>query len=426
MAVYLAPGPFGAGYQAFDSNGVPLNGGFIYTYAAGTTTTQATFTTSTGNVTNATPIVLSSDGRPQNSGNLVEIWLTSGIAYKFTITDSTNNQIAVYDNLTGINDIGAQSEWIVGAGPTFVSATQFTVAGNQALTYDVGRRVKAVVTSGTIYGTVSIVSATTSATAVTVDWDSTQLDAGLSVISYAMLDAAHPSMPTAYMDQPTETVTAAATVDLGIIRARSVNITGSTGITRLSIPDGQVRFLQFNNQVTLSNNVSQLLTVTAGNTITTNTGDVAIVRGEPGLARMIGFTRNNGLPLALSIATQAQQEAGTVTSAVVTPLTQQFHPTSLKAWVHGNMASGINASYNVASVTDVGVGVATPVYVTAFSSANYAAIACPYVASDTFGIIFNSLGGRTTTACATAYVSSTTHTTADPTEFHFMAAGDWA
>lgn len=296
MAVFLAPGPFGAGYQAFDSNGVPLNSGLIYTYAAGSTTTQATFTTSTGNVTNAAPITLSADGRPQNSGNLVEIWLTSGIAYKFTITDSLNNQIAVYDNLVGINDIGAQSEWVLAATPVFVSATQFTVAGNQTLLFDVGRRVKAVVTAGTIFGTVSAVAFVTTTT-VTVDWDSTQLDSGLSAVSYGLLDASKPSIPTTRMDQPTETITAAATLDLGIVRARSIAIAGSTSITRLSIPDGQVRNIVFNNQLTLSNTVSQILTVSGGTTITTNTGDAAVVRGEPGLARFISYQRSGGFPL---------------------------------------------------------------------------------------------------------------------------------
>jgi len=40
----------GAGQQFFDNNGVPLAGGLIYTYAAGTTTPQATFTTSAGSI----------------------------------------------------------------------------------------------------------------------------------------------------------------------------------------------------------------------------------------------------------------------------------------------------------------------------------------------------------------------------------------
>ena len=51
MAVNLSP-VAGAGWQFFDNNGAPLSGGLIYTYLAGTTTPQATYTTSSGNVAN--------------------------------------------------------------------------------------------------------------------------------------------------------------------------------------------------------------------------------------------------------------------------------------------------------------------------------------------------------------------------------------
>ena len=87
--------PFaGAGAQFFDSNGVPLAGGFLYTYSAGTTTQQATYTTPVGNVANSNPIVLGSDGRtPQ------EIWLLNGYSYKFVLQNSSGSQIGIYDNI---------------------------------------------------------------------------------------------------------------------------------------------------------------------------------------------------------------------------------------------------------------------------------------------------------------------------------------
>lgn len=94
--VYLAPGPFGAGGQFFGLGGLPLSGGLIYTYEAGGTTPQATYTTSAGNVQNANPIVLSADGRAN------EIWLTSA-TYRFDLKDRLGNLIKTYDNLSGIN-----------------------------------------------------------------------------------------------------------------------------------------------------------------------------------------------------------------------------------------------------------------------------------------------------------------------------------
>jgi hypothetical protein len=90
----------GAGAQFFDNNGVPLAGGLIYTYAAGTTTPEATYTSSTGITAHANPIVLDSAGRVATG----EIWLTSGVDYKFLVKTSANVQLGSYDNLPSIND----------------------------------------------------------------------------------------------------------------------------------------------------------------------------------------------------------------------------------------------------------------------------------------------------------------------------------
>ena len=88
----------GAGAQFFDDTGVPLTGGKLYTYAAGTTTPQATYTTNAGSVAHTNPIVLNSAGRVASGG---EIWLTDAIAYKFVLETSTSVTIATYDNITG-------------------------------------------------------------------------------------------------------------------------------------------------------------------------------------------------------------------------------------------------------------------------------------------------------------------------------------
>jgi hypothetical protein len=95
MSVNLSP--IGNGFQFFTTTGIPLNGGYIYTYAAGTTTATTTYTTSSGTIANTNPIQLGTDGRPPN-----EIWLTAGTNYKFVLADSSNNVIQTYDNLYGI------------------------------------------------------------------------------------------------------------------------------------------------------------------------------------------------------------------------------------------------------------------------------------------------------------------------------------
>jgi hypothetical protein len=89
----------GAGAQFFDNNGVPLSGGLLYTYAAGTTTPATTYTSSTGGTANSNPIVLDSAGRPSS-----EIWLTTGNSYKFALQTSLAVPIGTWDNIPGIND----------------------------------------------------------------------------------------------------------------------------------------------------------------------------------------------------------------------------------------------------------------------------------------------------------------------------------
>lgn len=95
----------GAGWQFFDNNGIPLAGGLIYTYDAGTNTPRATYTTSAGTITHSNPIVLDSSGRVPTG----EIWLTDAISYKFVIQTSAAVLVGTYDNVQGANDSSAAS-----------------------------------------------------------------------------------------------------------------------------------------------------------------------------------------------------------------------------------------------------------------------------------------------------------------------------
>lgn len=98
MTVSLSPF-YGVAGQLFDNNGNPLAGGTVNTYLAGSTTNQATYTTSAGNVAHTNPIVLDGAGRVPSG----EIWLTNGVSYKFVVKDSAANLIGTFDNVKGIN-----------------------------------------------------------------------------------------------------------------------------------------------------------------------------------------------------------------------------------------------------------------------------------------------------------------------------------
>jgi hypothetical protein len=85
----------GAGAQFLDDSGNVLTGGKIYTYYAGTTTPLATYTSNSGNTAHTNPIVLNAAGRIATG----ELWLTTGIGYKFVLKDSNDVLIATYDNV---------------------------------------------------------------------------------------------------------------------------------------------------------------------------------------------------------------------------------------------------------------------------------------------------------------------------------------
>jgi hypothetical protein len=104
--------------QLLDNNGVILSGGKIYTYAAGTTTPQATYTSSLGNTAHANPIILDSAGRVPGG----EIWLTAGASYKFLIETSTGSLLGTYDDITGINDLLSVTTSLSSVNVSFLQA----------------------------------------------------------------------------------------------------------------------------------------------------------------------------------------------------------------------------------------------------------------------------------------------------------------
>lgn len=94
MTTFLTPSPK---QQFFTAAGVPLVGGKVYTYAAGTSTPLATFQDSTGTVSNTNPIILDSRGE-------CNLWLLPANAYKFILRDSADALIWTVDNINlGIN-----------------------------------------------------------------------------------------------------------------------------------------------------------------------------------------------------------------------------------------------------------------------------------------------------------------------------------
>jgi hypothetical protein len=138
MSVSLSP-IGGAGWQFFDNNGVPLSGGKLYTYDAGTTTPEPTYISSYGTAAHTNPIILDSAGRIPGSS---EVWLTDGVLYKFTLKTSTDVQLWSVDNIGGVNDFsrlwptiynstgdGVNTAFVLPTAPVSENTTQVYING---------------------------------------------------------------------------------------------------------------------------------------------------------------------------------------------------------------------------------------------------------------------------------------------------------
>jgi hypothetical protein len=110
--------------QWIDNSGAPLVNGALYTYVAGTTTQQATYTDSTGLTLNPNPVLFGAGGR-------VNVWLASGQLYKFVLCSvSTDGPVcagghilAQVDNVPGGGAGGATGSCSPSCTGTFISGS---------------------------------------------------------------------------------------------------------------------------------------------------------------------------------------------------------------------------------------------------------------------------------------------------------------
>ena len=117
MSAMLTPSPK---VQFFESNGEPLVGGKLYTYAAGTTVPLATYTDFTGNTTNANPVILDSRGE-------ANVWLGPS-RYKWVLYDADDVLIWSVDGIG--TSFAAQSAVIIATGgQTVVTVPEYGLGG---------------------------------------------------------------------------------------------------------------------------------------------------------------------------------------------------------------------------------------------------------------------------------------------------------
>jgi hypothetical protein len=274
MAVKLSP-LAGAGWQFFDNLGIPLAGGLLYTYTAGTTTPQATYTSNTGTITNANPIVLDSAGRVTN-----EIWLTANTSYKFVLQTPAAVTIGTYDNISGINDITGLTSTI-----SILRGDGFGGVGN--------------VTVGSGLSYVSNVLSATGQSLPTSGGGYLYRDSGTSALNYDAI-IKRSALPVATTDQIGVLRPDNVTITLGgtnneVISAVSVAPTVNTGVLQFSlyykvtsgsdtftVPAGVTRLRATIGSGVYSNGTILVFTIAAGFITVTPGASIAITVGAGG------------------------------------------------------------------------------------------------------------------------------------------------
>lgn len=177
------------GMQFFDNDGLPLSGGKLFQYEAGSTSVQqTTYADDTGLTANSNPIVLDSSGRMTT-----DIWLTDGDAYNLVLTMPDGTTV-----LTGVDDVigvvasssssGSTAIWVeILTPPTYVSPTQFLIAGNLTNEFAVGNRVQVEYTTNSFkYATVSARTYSSPNTQVTLINDSSAQNSGMTKVYWSL------------------------------------------------------------------------------------------------------------------------------------------------------------------------------------------------------------------------------------------------
>jgi hypothetical protein len=117
MSAMLPPVPK---VQFFTASGEPLVGGKLYTYAAGTTSPLATYTSATGNTANANPVILNSRGE-------ADVWLGPSL-YKWVLYDANDVLIWSVDGI-GTTFAAQAPVQIATGGQTIFTVPEYGLGG---------------------------------------------------------------------------------------------------------------------------------------------------------------------------------------------------------------------------------------------------------------------------------------------------------
>lgn len=285
--------------------------------------------------------------------------------------------------------IGGGSGVVVQAGDILICLTDSTASGNQAT-----------------------VGANWTVVQTNIDGALVTTDIGSTVQGYAAILAAIAALSATGMIART----GAGTVSARTLTAPAAGITvsngdGASGNPTLALADdlAALEALSGTNTIYYRSGANTWTAVTIGTNLTFSGGTLSASGG--------GGTE----------ATQAEMESATDSTQMVTPRRVKDSPFAAKAWCKWGVATTIDASAGVSSITDNGTGDWTVNWTTAFSSANYAASYSVEV-NGTTGALFRHPGirngGQAAGSLRVICFDDGTFGLSDPTKNHVIAFGD--
>ena len=344
-------------FQLLDNNGDPLSGGKLNFYSTGTSTPKDTFSDDALTTANANPVVADSAGR------FADIFLESG-TYKVVLTDSLDVVIWTADPVTGsLGSSGAVDTITTGYTVTLADATK--VLAVDATAGDVTITLLASATAGDGFA-LTVIKTDTSINTVTIDGNGAETIDGVATLVLTAQyqgagirsDASNWLTTTRYSPSPSGAkgpdIASAATIV--IPNGFYFDITGTTGITAITVAAERYFVLQFDGVVLLTHHATNL-NLPAGVNYTTKAGDrllcfataasqvhVVSIESGGGLPRgyKSGMRVSNGTDTDhdIDITAGERRSADDSEDIVLSAMTKQGDAT----WSAGTAAGGLSSS----------------------------------------------------------------------------------
>ncbi len=219
--------------QFFTADGQPLVGGKVYTYAAGTTTPLATYTSSSGAAANPNPIIL--DGRGE-----CNLWFSPSVTYKIKLTDSNDVEIYVVDNITSSGYVSSGvivDSSIVNGTISNATITGATISGGTVDNVIIGATSPTTATFTTFSGAWASLPAGTKMlfvqTAAPTGWTKLTTDdnKALRIVSGTAGTGGSVAFTTAFSSQSISGTVGDTTLDITQIPSHAHSYTAAGGVT---------------------------------------------------------------------------------------------------------------------------------------------------------------------------------------------------